>query len=243
MPGGVRSGARRAAGPWALVAGVLATVLLGAGIVGYEVTQDRAEHRLDAWQPTPADPDPSTRIPGVVVLPYAGGERVRPDQRVAYLHSPPFGGAHDGYWAACDGAVYPTAVRSEAMVAALAHGAVWIAYDPRRVTGDEVAALAAKVTGRTALMLSPYPGLDRPISLQSWGHQLKLSDPADPRVDEFVAALRANPYRYPETDTSCEALGPGRFDPADPPPFRPVPPAVAVDDRTVVPEGGVDAGS
>jgi hypothetical protein len=73
-------------------------------------------------------------------------------------------------------------------------------------------------------MLSPYPGLDQPISLQSWGHQLKLSDANDPRIDQFIAALRTNPNTYPEVGASCDALGPGQFDPSNPPPFDPTPP-------------------
>ena len=38
----------------------------------------------------------SYRHPGVVRR-YAREQHVTPEQQVAYTHSPPFGGAHDGY--------------------------------------------------------------------------------------------------------------------------------------------------
>jgi hypothetical protein len=71
--------------------------------------------------------------------------------------------------------------------------------------------------------MSPYPNLNSPISLQSWGHQLKLAEATDPRIDEFIQALRRNQYTHPEVGASCDALGPGYFDVNDPPPFQPLP--------------------
>jgi len=165
----------------------------------------------------------SVDIEGMVVVDYPGGLHVQASQRVAYDRTPPFGGAHDGVWAACNGVVYRTAVRNENMVHSLEHGAVWIAYDPARIAGDALAALERLVTGQPYLLLSPYPGLDRPLSLQSWGHQLKLDNADDPRLVQFVRGLRANPATHPEPGATCDAI-PGVFDPANPPPFDPTPP-------------------
>jgi hypothetical protein len=39
-------------------------------------------------------------------------------------------------------------------------------------------------------MMSPYPGLDKPVSLQAWGFQLKLDKADDPRVDDFINGFR-----------------------------------------------------
>lgn len=226
--------------PWGMIAGVLVVVVFAAGIFGYYVVQNDAKQTkaaaLAAYTPSATNKDPSTKIPGITIVDYVGGNHVQPDQTVAYTHSPPFGGTHDGYWAACNGVVYPTPVRNENMVHALEHGSVWIAYDPARITGDALATLAKKVDGQPYTLMSPYPGLDQPISLQSWGHQLKLSDVNDPRIDEFIQALRTNPNTYPEVGASCQALGPGAFDQDDPPPFKPAPPVSAVDDKTVFPE-------
>jgi hypothetical protein len=179
---------------------------------------------VDAREFTPSDgdKDPSRRIGGVVVTEYKPSH-AKPGQRVAYDKAPPYGGTHDPYWANCSGTVYRTAVRNENMVHALEHGAVWIAYNPQKVGGVQVRALAAKIDGQPYLMMSPYPGLDKPVSIQSWGHQLKLDRPDDPRIDQFIAALRQNPYTTPESGAPCDT-NPDSFDVNDPPPFDPSPP-------------------
>jgi hypothetical protein len=140
-------------------------------------------------------------------------------QRVAYDKSPPFGGAHDPVWADCGGIVYSTAVRNEHMVHALEHGTVWIAYHPEQVTGGDLDKLKAKVDGKPYMMISPYPTLDKPISLQSWGRQLKLDDAGDERIDEFIKALRGNRYTTPEPGARCDTADPTVFNPASPPAF------------------------
>ncbi len=159
----------------------------------------------------------------MVVTEYGGGLHVEPGRRVAYEKAPPDGGRHDQVWAGCNGVVYRVPVRNEHMVHSLEHGAVWIAYDAEAVTGAALQSLVDRVENQPYLMLSPYPGLDRPISLQSWGHQLKVDDAGDPRIDRFVAALRQNPFTSPEPGASCDTQGTG-FDVTDPPPFEPGPP-------------------
>jgi Protein of unknown function (DUF3105) len=226
--------------PWGMIAAILVLVLFAGAIVGYYVVENNARQAkaaaLAEFTPSAENRDPSTKIPGVVTENYTGGQHVQQAQTVAYTHSPPFGGTHDGYWAACNGVVYPTAVRSENMVHALEHGAVWIAYDPARITGDATAALSARVQGQPYTVMSPYPGLDQPIALQSWGHQLKLADANDPRIDQFISALRTNQYTHPEVGASCQALGPGQFDQDNPPPYAPAPPVGSVNNTTVMPE-------
>jgi hypothetical protein len=228
--------------PWGTIAAVAVVVVFAASVLGYAVFQgnqkkDR-EDALATFTPSPTLQDPSTNIPGVVRQTYTETARrhVQANQTVAYTHSPPFGGSHDFTWAACTGVVYPTAVRNENMVHSLEHGAVWIAYDPARVTGEAVGLLAQRAQGKPYTMMSPYPGLDSPISLQSWGHQLKLSDVNDPRIDQFIQALRRNQYAYPEIGASCDSLGAGTFDQDNPPPYRAAPPASQVDDTRVVAE-------
>ncbi|HEY0500422.1 MAG TPA: DUF3105 domain-containing protein [Kutzneria sp.] len=211
--------------PWGTIIAVLVVLVLAVGVFGYAFMQisekNAAQAALAQWQPSDTNKDPSTKIAGVVVKDYKSGQHVQPTQRVAYDQSPPFGGPHDGFWADCDGIVYANAVRSENMVHALEHGSVWIAYNPDKVKGADLDKLKLKVTGKQFMMLSPYPGLDKAISLQSWGHQLKLDSASDERIDEFISALRTNQYEYPEVGASCDALGPGQFDPNNPPPFDP----------------------
>jgi hypothetical protein len=213
--------------PWGLIAAVVVVVLFAGAVFGYaflrnQENQARSE-ALAPFTPTAQNQDPSTQIPGVVVQPFAGGQHIPPNVQVAYTHSPPFGGAHDNSWAACNGVVYPTGVRSENLVHSLEHGAVWMAYNPEQVTGDALASLRSKVENQPYTVMSPYPGLDQPISLQSWGHQLKVSDASDPRIDQFIAALRLNQYMYPEPGASCNEIGPGGFSQDNPPPFAPAP--------------------
>ncbi|HEY2099567.1 MAG TPA: DUF3105 domain-containing protein [Pseudonocardia sp.] len=226
--------------PWGTIAAVVAVVVFAAAVFGYVFYQNHQQQQkagaLAPYTPSASNQDPAKTIPGVVEATFPAGQHVTPTQRVAYTHFPPFGGAHDYNWAACTGVVYPTAVRNENMVHALEHGAVWIAYDPARVTGEALTSLRARADGKPYTLMSPYPGLDQPISLQSWGHQLKVVDAADPRIDQFIQALRRNQYAYPEVGASCDALGPGQFDPSNPPPFDPSPPGPGA-----VPELGAGA--
>lgn len=227
--------------PWGVLAAVLVLVLLAGGIFAYTYTridaQNAAEERASAaqdardkrlaprnavmkeWAPTQQNPDPSRKIKGVTIKQYEQGQHVQPTQRVAYDQSPPFGGPHDAIWADCTGVDYKRPVRSENMVHALEHGTVWIAYNPDKVRGKQLSALQDRAINQPFTMLSPYPGLDRPISLQSWGHQLKVDDAEDERIDQFIGALRRNQNTYPEVGATCEALGPGQFETNNPPPF------------------------
>ncbi|MFC4004880.1 DUF3105 domain-containing protein [Prauserella oleivorans] len=214
--------------PWGTIIAVIAILLLAVGVFGYYYVassdnraQKEREEAAASFAPSAQNPDPSKNIPGVVTAQYRAGAHVLPTERVAYDKTPPFGGPHDGFWAACTGTVYPNAVRTENMVHSLEHGAIWIAYDPKRVQGEDLDKLKVRVQNKPFMMLSPYPGLDKPVSLQSWGHQLKVDSVEDQRIDQFIAALKRNPNTYPEVGASCDALGPGQFDPDNPPPFDP----------------------
>lgn len=226
--------------PWGLFMAIAAVIVFAIGVVGWPVYeyQKKQEHEraLSRWKPSETNKDPSKDIPGVVVKDYVPQRHVTADQRVAYDQSPPFGGPHDGIWAACTGTVYDQAVRNENMVHALEHGTVWIAYNPDRIKGADLDTLTKKVSGEEYMMISPYPTLDRPISLQSWGHQLKLDSATDERIDHFISALRVNRYQHPEPDGRCDAV-PGGFDIDSPPPFIAEPPGAGA----VPMDGGVDA--
>ena len=62
--------------------------------------------------------------------------------------------------------------------------------------------LASKVRNQTFMLMSPYPGLDAPISLQAWGYQLKLDNANDSRIDAFIDALRQNATQEPQAGCS-----------------------------------------
>ncbi len=181
---------------------------------------------LSRFEPSEGNQDPSKDIQGVDVIDYPPGKHtLTPTQRVAYDKSPPFGGAHAQVWANCQGTVYDEPVRTEHMVHSLEHGAVWIAYNADELSDAGLRELVAKVEGEPFLMLSPWPDLDQPISLQSWGHQLKLDEAGDPRIDQFIAALRQNEYTTPEPGARCDSQDTG-FDVTDPPAFQFEPPGL-----------------
>ncbi|SDC51523.1 DUF3105 domain-containing protein [Actinokineospora iranica] len=220
--------------PWGTIAAVVAVLLLAGGVFGYAYVKVSAAEK---FLPADDNKDPSEKIAGVVRQTYSPGQHVDATQRVAYDQSPPFGGPHDGVWADCTGIVYPTAVRNENMVHTLEHGAIWIAYNPDTVTGPALDKLKSLVDNKPYMVMSPYPGLDRPISLQSWGHQLKLDSADDERIDQFIRSLRTNVYQHPEPGGRCDSNGTG-FNPAAPPPFvaeQPGPDAIGMDGKPVTP--------
>ncbi|WP_194817622.1 DUF3105 domain-containing protein [Nocardia sp. XZ_19_385] len=218
--------------PW-LAIGAAAVIIALVGALAYSlVPKYREQAELDKYTPSAEKKDPSEQIPGVVKKDYAqgAGKHIQPTQRVAYDTTPAYGGPHDSSWAACTGVVYSKPIRTENAVHSLEHGAVWITYNPDKVDGAGLDVLKRKVEGKQYTMMSPYPGLESAVSLQSWGHQLKLDDPNDKRVGQFITALRQNPYGvYPEIGADCSNP---YFDRDNPAPFDPAPPgpdAVPVD--------------
>ncbi|MPZ84569.1 MAG: DUF3105 domain-containing protein [Actinophytocola sp.] len=219
--------------PWGMIMGVIVIVLLAGGVFTYAFTQVNEKEK---WVASEDNQDPSDNIDGIKKVTYDGAQHVTAEQRVAYDQSPPFGGPHDQSWANCAGTVYDKAVRSENMVHSLEHGAVWIAYNPDKIKGGALDTLKSKVEGQPYMMLSPYPGLDKPISLQSWGHQLKVDKADDERITHFIDSLRENQYQNPEPGGRCDSDGTG-FDPTNPPPFvaeKPGADAVTMDGKGAI---------
>ena len=214
LPGGRRV-------QWPIVGGVVVIVALVAALAIYLVPKYQQKADAQKFTPTAENKDPSTGIPGVVRKDYPAGLHVSATQRVAYDMTPPMGGPHDASWATCTGVVYGKAIRTENAVHSIEHGAIWIAYNPDKVTGAALDSLKQRVQGKPAMLMSPYPGLDHAVSLQSWGHQLKLDSAEDKRIGEFVSALRLNQYTYPEVGADCANP---TFATDHPPAFDPTPP-------------------
>ncbi|MCV2488749.1 DUF3105 domain-containing protein [Geodermatophilus sp. YIM 151500] len=181
--------------PWGLIAGAVAVVVFAGAVITYAVVAvNRAnEGRIEAID----------ELEGVQILDYAAGQE-HVTTPVTYEQSPPVGGPHDPNWADCTGTVYDVDIRHENAVHSLEHGAVWITYDPERVSGADVETLAALVEGESGRMLSPYAGLDSPISIQSWNHQLKVDSADDPRLAQFADFLTYRSGFFPEPGASCE---------------------------------------
>jgi hypothetical protein len=141
--------------------------------------------------------------------------------KISYPMAPPVGGTHNANWQRCLGDVYNAPIASEHAVHSMEHGAVWITYNPDKVDAAGIDTLKQKVEGKQQTLMSPYPGLTSAISLESWGHRLNLDSADDKRVNQFLTALRANPYTYPEVGASCSNPS---FDANNPLPFDPTPP-------------------
>jgi hypothetical protein len=180
--------------PWGLIAAAVAVVVFAVAVIGYAVVQ---VNEANANKVESVD-----EIAGITTAEYEAGQHV--PTTVAYAESPPVGGEHDPVWADCTGTVYDVDIRHENAVHSLEHGAVWITYNPDEVSDAEIATLAELVDGESGRMMSPYVGLDSPISLQSWGHQLKVDSADDPRIEQFADFLTRNPDFHPEVGATCE---------------------------------------
>lgn len=180
----VKVGQSRNWGPIALfvAVGLLAAAIIGYG--GYYVYKSG-----QGWQ------DRASAIDGIVDYREDNPEMLKyeshQDTPVKYQVTPPVGGTHNNAWQRCFGDVYDAPIASEHAVHSLEHGAVWITYRPD-LPADQVEKLAARVRGNDYRMMSPFEGLDKPISLQAWGYQLKVDNADDPRIDAFINELAQN---------------------------------------------------
>jgi Protein of unknown function (DUF3105) len=133
---------------------------------------------------------------------------------VTYSVLPPVGGPHNPIW--MNAGVYTKPVPTERAVHNLEHGAVWITYDPNLPKTD-VKKLTAFVTKQSLIPepasevgfsgesnrymdLSPWASnsLPTPIVISSWGYQLRVTSPTDPRLQKFVDTFRNQQKYSPE---------------------------------------------
>src|SRR5690348_735255 len=180
--------------PWTLIAIVAVLVLFAGGIVAYAVTRHKSGPQNPYTFPETAA---AAKIKGIIhhVEPQHTHVPNQSDTNpiVKYDMSPPIGGNHSPYWANCNGVTYDHQIANENAVHMLEHGTVWITYNPQKLSKADVSYLKTHyVDGIDRMAMSPYKGLKTPISLQAWAYQLFLSSPKDPRIQQFVSALRYN---------------------------------------------------
>ena len=140
---------------------------------------------------------------------------------VTYAVLPPVGGPHDAIW--MNAGTYTRAVPSERAVHDLEHGAVWITYAPslpadqvtrlrefvdRQTVIDESVATKIAGQGNRYVDLTPWAGaaLPSPIVISAWGHQLRFTDPADPRLQRFVDVFRNSATYSPEHGSPVDGV-------------------------------------
>jgi hypothetical protein len=130
---------------------------------------------------------------------------------VTYSVTPPVGGNHNPTWMNCG--IYDKPVPSEYAVHDMEHGAVWITYQPSlpKAEVSDLRAFAERQSvlspgsgsGSRYLDLTPYPGLPASVVVSSWGFQLRLTSPSDPRLQQFVSKFRVSRTYTPEYGGPC----------------------------------------
>ena len=157
--------------------------------------------------------DPSTiELTGLKTWDVPGAVHVDPqpvDYKAEYEMDPPAGGAHWSAWLNCG--IYTEPQENERAVHALEHGAVWVTYNPDKVSGADLDTLRKRLPKSYAL-ISPYPGLDAPIVASAWGAQIRFDEVTDQRLDGFIAKYWQS-GTAPELGASCSGAvdGPGKI--------------------------------
>jgi hypothetical protein len=128
---------------------------------------------------------------------------------------PPVGGNHNGTPQSCQ--VYTTAIANEHAVHSLEHGAVWVTYNPTKASAADITTLKSLVTGDPNRLLSPYPGLKSPISLQAWGERLLVDKASDSRVKSFLDLFTKGPQTLEVAGTCVGTTATGPVEPATAP--------------------------
>jgi hypothetical protein len=188
---------------WGPIAMFTAAGLVAVSIIGFGAWKVYEKDHQPPWQERAASIEGihnylDTNKDWFAVDPNVGNHKAGP---LTYPNYPPVGGVHNGQWQNCMGDVYPAAIPKEQATHSMEHGAVWVTYRPD-LPADQVEKLASKVRNVEFMLMSPYPGLDAPISLQAWGYQLKLENANDGRIDDFINALRKNTTQEPQAGCS-----------------------------------------
>src|SRR3954469_14552601 len=124
-------------------------------------------------------------IPGVVIERAAG--RSHRNGQIDYPGKhPPSGGDHNPVPLTCG--FYAQQPPDEYAVHSLEHGAVWIAFDPSTSASD--VSVVRAFAKEDHVLVTPYAGMDAPITLVAWEHRLELQSVNDPKLKQFVEGYR-----------------------------------------------------
>jgi len=78
---------------------------------------------------------------------------------------------------------------------------VWITYDPE-LPAEQVEQLVAAAEPYDYTVVSPYEGMETPITLSAWGSQLALEDAGDERIAPFLSQF-VQGEQTPEPGAAC----------------------------------------
>lgn len=163
-----------------------------------------------AWN-TAGYPGPGTSGTGTLSHDHVPGP-------VRYAVTPPVGGPHNAVW--MNAGVYTKPVPAERAVHNLEHGVVWITYRPD-LPAAQVKQLVSFFDKQSMIPepsdggrsnryvdLSPWTSnaLPSPIVISSWGYQLRVSSPTDPRLQQFVDTFRHSQTYSPEYGSPADGI-------------------------------------
>ena len=194
------------------------TQILPAAVTGSTTVQPAPEQVKNptsisgvlAWN-TAGYPGPGTATSGTLSHDHVPGP-------VTYAVTPPVGGPHNATW--MNAGVYTKPVPSERAVHNLEHGAVWITYRPD-LPAAQVAQLVSFFNHQSMISepsdggrsnrfvdVSPWSdnSLPSPIVISSWGYQLRVTSPTDPRLQQFVDTFRHSQTYSPEYGSPADGI-------------------------------------
>lgn len=143
----------------------------------------------------------TSNIPGVVVERAPGRNHVQGPVDYPGKH-PPTGGNHNPVPLTCG--FYDQQPPDEFAVHSLEHGAVWIAFDPKTSAAD--VQTLKNFAKQDHVLVTPYAGMDSPITVVAWEHRLEVPSASDPRIAQFVHDF-ANGPQAPERGGACRGVG------------------------------------
>ena len=175
-----------------------------------QVTNPTSIKGVTAWN-TAGYPGPGKPSAGTLSHDHVPGP-------VRYAVTPPVGGPHNAVW--MNAGVYTRPVPDERAVHNLEHGVVWITYRPdlpaaqvkQLVSFFEKQSMIPEASdgGRSNryVDLSPWTSnaLPSPIVISSWGYQLRVSSPTDPRLQQFVDTFRNSRTYSPEYGSPADGI-------------------------------------
>ena len=122
------------------------------------------------------------------------------DPPVSFDQSPSIGGDHYPFWQNCG--FYEVELIEGAATHTMEHGAVWITYNPDKLSESELSTLAGMAMDNGKLLISPYPH-DEALVLSGWGVQQRgIASIGSPEVDAFIEQWTDNP-ELPEAGVRC----------------------------------------
>ena len=107
---------------------------------------------------------------------------------VEYETTPPVAGAHASAPAPCG--VHAQPIPNENLVHTLEHGGVGLLYTPE-VSEDDIAQIESIVRDfETHVFSAPYPAMETPIAVVSWGRIMRLGELDASAMREYIDAFR-----------------------------------------------------